>query len=610
MTAQSLTKMMQALSLGVIVIGALGTLLCGCAANNRPVAALASSASPYLQLHKNDLVHWRPWSASVIAEAALENKPIMVCLGFSACHWCHVMQKESFNDPATADYLNQNFVCILVDREERPDVDERFAAQLRALKVRVGWPMTVFVRRDGTAYMAGTYYPPGDLNTPGSFRQILKRAREAFATADKGSSSIANDAAAESSVFKKENFEFALRRLVEKLDRRNGGLKGTRKYPPVAVLALAQSLPTDKVPPAPVGSADSSVSILKSFADETLVQMASGQIYDPLDGGFFRFATRPDWRRPHFEKMLESNAQLARLYTESQFDYMGFKVLGFVLERFSLLDGCFATSLDADSNGGEGGYYTFSYAAMKSILTAPELEELVAVAGVTEAGNCGTNANVLSFKRGSFPSALALSAVGKLRVEQRKRQFPARNENIITAPNAMAISALVAGYRKSKKPAYWQAATKAADAILKKLYANNVLSHSTKVAAFLDDYAYLESAMLDLYSIDKNVRWLRVALALNKTVSEEFLDKDSGLFYFNNIKTPIEQRVVATTDGTASAAGVAVENLLRLAAINETFNADRPALKAKANQILNSHAKLIQAEPVRFAYMLKCCQVR
>lgn len=583
---------------------------------NSANGALAHEKSNYLQMHKDDLVKWQPWSAAALASARELNKPVFVSIGFSACHWCHIMQKESFNDPATAQFLNDNFVCVLVDREERPDLDEHFAAALRALKVRVGWPMSVFLRADdvsrnhssGGAFAAGTYYGPGDASKPGSFRQTLLKAKQAYESLPRLNAQtapqadlpqVAHEGAAAEAVFKKENIEFALKRLKEKLDLNNGGIKGSRKYPPVSLLALADAVP-----------AGPEYQWLKSFASTTRERMVSGQLYDALDGGFFRFTTTADWRRPHFEKMLDTNAQLAGAYLAKHDATIGLVTIDFILKRFSLPDGTFANSLAADSEADgfskkliEGGYYIFTFAQMRSILNAAELGALLEHGSITENGNCsssGNGANLVALADGRVTSELVRSAIRKLRLEQSKRPLAAIDKSVSVAANGMAISALVKAYRVSGNREYIRAAEKAATAIWKRSLKNGRLMHSGSVPGFLDDYVYFERALLDLCKHSAvsappaaSAGWKAKAAQLDDIVCREFLDSTTHLYFYSLYNRDAGARILATTDGTASAAGVAVENLLRL------------GKRIEAKQVLNAHGKLIQAEPVRFASMLE-----
>lgn len=619
-----------------------------------PSLASSSSISPYLKAHQDDLVAWLPWGKDAFDLAEAENKAILLSIGFSACHWCHVMQRESFNDPATAKYMNDHFINVLVDREERPDIDAIYTRQLEALSVRVGWPMTLFLRPDGKAFYAGTYFPPGDVDAPHSFRKILaqindmwlsdRRAVDAACTKVSDSISAQDKNAARSQTLTYANLNFALGRLLQRCDEEFGGLKQSRKFPVSAVNSLMMRL---SVAPETQKAFSDLLPYCRAYVATTLNSMANGQINDHVGGGFFRYATTKHWRHPHFEKMLSDNALIAQNYFEAysltknnRWRTKGVVTVEFMLDELALPSGLFAGSLDADSvatkdsaatkdsvkTGAvkedsfikeEGAFYTFNAQDIEQALPQDIRAAVVAACNFTAAGNCGAGKNLPYFDDSPRPASLT-EGLKKLAHWRLRRPRPARNDTVVAAWNGMAISTLVDAYKATRNPKYLDAAQTTAKALLLKLSMPDKLAHSdlTSAEGFLDDYAYVEKAMLDLYSVDRDSRWRQKARELNGIVLERFLDKDNGKFLYASLSlTSLENAehrnvrdvVYATTDGTwPGAAGTAIENLIRLDAVpresgNVTSEADYLAI---ARRSLAASGRAMQEDPVAHASML------
>lgn len=603
--------------------------------------------SPYLAAHQDDLVSWAPWGEDAFELARAENKPVLLSIGFSACHWCHVMQKESFNDPDTAKYMNDHFINVLVDREERPDVDAIYTKQLEALSVRPGWPMTLLLRPDGQAFYAGTYYPPGDETAPHSFRKVLTQVNDMWLSDHRAVDAACAKVAATLAARDKDagrsqsltyaNLNFALGRLLQRCDLEYGGLKQSRKYPVAPVNALVMRLLASE-------QMHRSYSDLlphcRAYIAATLDGMANGQINDQLGAGFFRYATNKQWLRPHFEKMLSDNALISQNYFEAygltKSNYWltkGVQTIEFMLNELALPSGLFAGSLSADSveagstgadkKEGEGAFYTFSAKDLEQALPADMRAQVAAGCNFTAAGNCGAGKNLPYFSSSSNKTPV-YEGLKKLEYWRLRRPKPLRNDTAVTAWNGMAISSLVSAYRATRNPKYLEVAQEAANALLLKLSLPDKLLHSdiSTQEGFLDDYAFAEKALLDLYEVDRNSLWLKKARDFNALVLERFLEKDSGKFLYAasgstsgsasssaSGSTPAlaSTKNYATTDGTwPGAAGVAIENLIRLdglpkVASDASAGADYLAI---ARRSLTASGRAMQEDPVANASML------
>lgn len=590
--------------------------------------------SPYLAAHQDDLVSWAPWGQDAFELAQAENKPVLLSIGFSACHWCHVMQKESFNDPATAKYMNDHFINVLVDREERPDVDAIYTRQLEALSVRPGWPMTLFLRPDGQAFYAGTYYPPGDETAPHSFRRVLTQVNDMWLSdhraVDAACARVADTLAARdkdagrSQSLTYANLNFALGRLLQRCDLEYGGLKQSRKYPTAAINTLVMRLLASEEMHR---SYSDLLSHCRAYVAATLDGMANGQINDQVGAGFFRYATNKQWLRPHFEKMLSDNALISQNYFEAygltKSNYWltkGVQTIEFMLDELALPSGLFAGSLSADSfeagstgaekKEGEGAFYTFSTQDLEQALPAEMRASVAASCNFTAVGNCGAGKNLPYFN--SSPNKVTVyDGLKKLEYWRLRRPKPIRNDTVVTAWNGMAISSLVSAYRATRNPKYLEVAQKAANVLLLKLSLADKLLHSdiSTQQGFLDDYAYVEKALLDLYEVDKNSLWLKKTRDLNALVLERFLDQDSGKFFYapRAAAAPARSSVYATTDGTwPGAAGVAIETLIRLDAFPKVASdgstgADYLAI---ARRSLTASGRAMQEDPIAHASML------
>ena len=346
---------------------------------------LAQETSPYLLQHRDNPVDWYPWGEEALRRARELDRPLLLSVGYSACHWCHVMERESFEDPATAAYMNEHFVCVKVDREERPDVDALYMEAVQAMSGHGGWPMTVFCDPDGVPFYGGTYFPPDESRGMPSFRMVMEAVVDAFAEPPRGAARAgAADAGAAGGDRRDrarrrapgaELLEEALATLLESADPERGGFGGAPKFPPASALELLLAR----------GETE--------HVERTLDAMMAGGIYDQLGGGFSRYSVDAAWLVPHFEKMLYDNALLARAYLHGwqalgheRYRRVCEETLDWVLREMRGPEGGFYSALDADSEGEEGRFYVWTPAEIREVL-GPEAAEAIDFYGVTEAGN-------------------------------------------------------------------------------------------------------------------------------------------------------------------------------------------------------------------------------
>jgi uncharacterized protein YyaL (SSP411 family) len=562
-----------------------------------PTNRLASESSLYLRQHARNPVAWHPWGPEALALARQQDKPIFLSVGYSACHWCHVMEHESFEDPDTARLLNEHFVPIKVDREERPDVDAIYMTAVQALNHgQGGWPMSVWLTPDLKPFYAGTYFPPQDLYGRPSFRRVLAALAEAWRdhrdevtrSADHITDALREHSQATAGVG--ELSEDLLRNAADLLrrvhDPVHGGFGSAPKFPHAIDLRLLLRCRQR------FGADD-----LLGIARLTLDKMARGGMYDQLGGGFHRYSVDAQWLVPHFEKMLYDNALLSVAYLEA-FQATGEpfyrqvveETLDYVLREMTDPAGPFYSAQDADSEGVEGKFYVWGQREVLDAL-GPELGQLFCdVYDVTPEGNWEGH-NILHRSRTDEQDAKLLRLdVGELRrklaegrrtlLEVRSRRvWPGRDEKILTSWNGLMIAAFAKAGAVLDRPEYTTAAVRAADFILTRmrspegrLYRTTAVGSPPKIDAYLEDYAYLIDALVELYEATFEVRWLRAAEGLAGIMVERFANPQEGDFY----TTPPDQgdlilRLKDRHDGsTPSGNALAVTGLLRLATLTGT----------------------------------------
>ncbi len=497
---------------------------------------LGGESSPYLRQHKDNPVDWEPWGDEALERAREEDRPLLVSVGYSACHWCHVMAHESFEDERIAAVMNERFVCVKVDREERPDIDAICMEACQAITGHGGWPLNAFLTPDGVPFYAGTYFPPESRHGLPSWRMVLDGVSEAWTTrrdqiTRQGAQmveALSASARIEPSVepITQELVREALVALWGTYDRANGGFGRAPKFPqaPVIELLLAR------------GEREMSLG--------TLEAMARGGIYDQVGGGFARYSVDATWTVPHFEKMLYDNALLARAYLHGwqvsgreRFRRVCSETLDWALREMRGPEGGFCSALDADSEGVEGKFYVWTVEELRSVLGPSGLaDEAIAYFGATERGNFeGGGQNVLE-ARGHEPAALP--EIQRALLEARsERVRPGLDDKRLTSWNALMISALAdvgAGLERSD---YVDAALACASFVLDELRdGDGRLLRSWKdgrgrLDAYLEDHAFLLQALISLYEATGEVRWYREATALADTMIERFEDPERGGFF-------------------------------------------------------------------------------
>ncbi len=548
---------------------------------------LAGETSPYLLQHANNPVDWFPWGPDALARAKILDRPIFLSIGYAACHWCHVMERESFENDATARYLNDHFISIKVDREERPDLDQVYMSAVQAMTGGGGWPMSVFLTPSGNPFYGGTYYPDEPRHGMPSFRQVLEGVDRTWRE-QRGEVESAGLRLVSALVERQrtevdpetptpELLEVVDEALLSTFDARNGSWGGAPKFPQPMTLDYALRRLAGGAPR------------LSTVARFTLEKMADGGIHDQLGGGFHRYATDPAWLVPHFEQMLYDNAQLARVYLhawaatdDAQFRDVAVGVLDYLLRELRLPDGAFASSQDADTDGVEGLTFVWTAAEIRDVL-GDDAEPFMAAYGVTDEGNW-EDRTILSRvwpdiqtpppsrEDAAFEARLA-DARARLLARRATRSQPARDDKALAAWNGLAIAAFAEAGRLLDEPRYVEAAVAAATAITGGLLAaDGSLSRSWKDGratgqGVLEDYANLADGLLALYEATFDERWFSTARALMDRVLARFADPAGGFYdtaddHERLVTRPKDPQDNATPSGNA----MAVLVLLRLAA--------------------------------------------
>ncbi len=515
---------------------------------------LKSSTSPYLLQHSENPVDWYSWGDEALEKARLENKPIFLSIGYAACHWCHVMAHESFEDPAIATFMNENFVSIKVDREERPDLDAIYMAATMALTGSGGWPMSVFLTPDLRPFFAGTYFPPVPRHNLPSFRDVLTSIADSWHNdhdeVERISARLTEHLQRQSTssemgpAFSQELLDGAVQHLNDSYDWGYGGWGEAPKFPqPMTIEYLLRR-------------ASRGDELAARIARHALTAMAKGGMYDVVGGGFSRYSVDNFWRTPHFEKMLYDNAQLALAYLhawqvtrEPYFQHIVIETLDFVRREMTHPEGGFYSSLDADSEGVEGKFYTWTREEIQKTLGA-DFEFFKTAYGVTAQGNWeGKTILQRALDDSSLAAAFKLdqgSALAKLAdchsrllAVRNTRVRPGTDDKVITSWNGLMLRAFSAASKvvddKQRASQYLEMATRNADFLLSSLRPNGNLRRSwrdgqTSSEVFLEDYASLILGLLELYQTDFNNRWFIAARELCDEMIERFADENGGFF--------------------------------------------------------------------------------
>jgi uncharacterized protein len=502
---------------------------------------LAQETSPYLLQHRDNPVDWYPWGEEALARAQAEDRPILLSVGYSSCHWCHVMERESFEDSETAAYMNEHFVPIKVDREERPDIDAIYMEAVQGMTGHGGWPMTVFLDPDGVPFYGGTYFPPEQRQGMPSFRTVMEAVVESWASqrerirasADRIREQLGALGRAEAASTGPDSgiLDAATRQLRMLADMLHGGFGSAPKFPPASALEFLLARGETEV------------------VEVTLDAMAHGGIYDQLGGGFARYSVDAVWLVPHFEKMLYDNALLARAYLHG-WQELGHgrwrrvceETLDWALREMRGPEGGFYSALDADSEGEEGRFYLWEPAEMRSVLTGAgvgkDADEILAHWGVTDSGNF-EGRNILYVPGGAEagrPDRLE-AARAALYEQRRERVWPGLDDKRILSWNALMVAALADAGASLGRDDYLEAAERTADFLWSQMRdSDGRLLRSWKdgrgrIRAYLEDHAYLVDALLTLYESSFDVRWFDAARETADRMIADFADPERGGFF-------------------------------------------------------------------------------
>ncbi|HNX43091.1 MAG TPA: thioredoxin domain-containing protein [Bacteroidales bacterium] len=542
---------------------------------------LIRETSPYLLQHAHNPVDWFPYGDEAFAEAKRRNVPVLISIGYSACHWCHMMERESFEDAGIAGIMNENFVCVKVDREERPDVDHVYMNAVQLIQGQGGWPLNCFALPDGRPFWGGTYFGPGP------WKEILIRIAEFFrirlADAEARASEIVRGMAGSSLFapeqqhpgFTKTDFETILTDLQSRFDSLNGGFGHAPKFPMPSVAGMLLHFH------ALTGNRDALQMALK-----TLHSMAAGGIYDQAGGGFARYSTDAAWKVPHFEKMLYDNALLVSLYCdafkisgEELFRKVADETLAFVSRELTSPEGVFCSSLDADSQGEEGLFYTWTYPEFEEAL-GPYSSLMAEYFGVGKEGLWEHERNILLrphndalFAQRHFLSQDELSALvarvkRDLHKYRNRRPRPATDDKVLTAWNAMMIKAYADAGMAFGNREYIETACQAAAFILNNMknpeggLFRSWKNSRARIEGFLDDHAFMAGALLRLYQATSDEYWLGECSGLIAFILEHFQDPASGLFFFSGEKSRLFAGTIETNDGAIPSSNSILAGLL------------------------------------------------
>ncbi len=578
---------------------------------------LKDEKSLYLRQHASNPVDWYPWTEQAFEKARKENRLIFLSIGYSSCHWCHVMEKECFEDPRVAELLNRSFVSIKVDREERPDVDDVFMTVCQAMTGRGGWPLSIFLTPEGRPFFSATYIPKSGRHGMPGMLQLLPRLSELWrekpeiitAEAERIYQALKETASSRHGTPLDRDLPGQLIALLRQdFDRQYGGFGSSPKFPmAVNLLFLLEWLQR---------SDDREIS---EFLKNTLSRMASGGIWDHVGGGFHRYSVDRHWRLPHFEKMLYDQALLLEVYSRAfslfgsgLFREIAYGILDFLRAWLYSPLGTFYTAVDADVDGQEGGYYLWTKAQIKDILPEDVVDDFMRVFNIQEEGNYideatgkKTGMNVLYMIEPADKTEDIKEALRLLYAERKKRRPPATDTKMLTDLNGLMISSLCVAYDTFRDHAFITMATKAAEFFVRNIARQDTLGHcfyddEAAAKGTLNDYASLCRAFLDLYGSTSKKEYLDTAERLTADALELFYDETEGLRLYQPepflIDIPVEPFDAVLPSGVS----MMVENLFRLAGL--TGNTE---FKNRAWRVLNQKAERINRFPQQYIYIVK-----
>ncbi|HTC72450.1 MAG TPA: thioredoxin domain-containing protein [Solirubrobacteraceae bacterium] len=575
--------------------------------------ALAQESSPYLRQHAENPVEWLPWGPVALERARLEDKPLLVSIGYSACHWCHVMERESFEDPATARLMNERFVCVKVDREERPDVDALYMEAVQTMTGQGGWPLNVFLTPEQLPFYGGTYFPPEARHGMPAWPQVLQAIAESWEANREeirtGGERLrerlsgGSQLSASSQPLQQGELEQALAGLSQSFDARNGGFGRAPKFPQAPVLELLL-----------LGDGN-------AMALTTLHAMASGGIHDQLGGGFARYSVDASWTVPHFEKMLYDNALLARAYLhgwqrsqDPRLREVCVDTLEWTLREMRGPERGFYSALDADSEGVEGRYYVWSVAQLAEVLSVDDARTASAWLGVTDQGNFQDphhpepGLNVLT-DRGATPDEQTRRRIREQLLAARERRVrPPLDDKRLTSWNALMISALAEASSALEEPRYLDAARMCADFLQTQMRDDRGRLLRTyndghaKIDAYLEDHAFLLEALIALFEASCEERWFRQAIVLADEMIARFADSEHGGFYStaSDSEALIVRRKDLDDSPIPSGSSSAATGLLRLSQLTDKDDYER-----HARDTIALVAEIAPRHPIAFGHMLQ-----
>jgi hypothetical protein len=582
---------------------------------------LAQESSPYLLQHSENPVDWYPWGEEALARAGAEDRPILLSVGYSACHWCHVMERESFEDAETAAYMNEHFVNVKVDREERPDVDALYMESVQAFSGQGGWPMTVFCDPEGVPFYGGTYFPPEEGRGMPSFRMVMEAVLEAYrgkreeirerapeTRARLGAVGRIEPAAAPEAGLLDE----AVGRLRDGADMERGGFGGAPKFPPAAALELLLARGVEDV------------------VERTLDAMMAGGIYDQLGGGFARYSVDAEWLVPHFEKMLYDNALLARAYLHGwqalgheRYRRVCEETLDWALREMRGPEGGFFSALDADSEGEEGRFYVWTPDQVRAALSTAkadadnrielsprQVEDSMRYYGVDEGGNFEGGRSVLHLPAGAAaPAPEGVETARRALLEARGRRVrPGLDDKRIASWNALMIAALADAGAVLERPDYLEAAARCAEFVLGDMcdargrLLRTYRDGEARLNGYLEDSAFMLEALLTLYESSFEQRWFELAAKLAESMVARFGDAERGGFFStsDDHEELIARRKEIGDHPIPSGNSAAAMGLLRLAALS-----GERGLEEEAEGVLRLFAGPAGRHPDGFAHLLR-----
>jgi uncharacterized protein YyaL (SSP411 family) len=590
---------------------------------------LQFETSPYLLQHKDNPVDWYPWGKDAIKKAKEEDKPILLSIGYSACHWCHVMAHESFENEEIAKLMNESFINIKLDREERPDIDSIYMNYVQLATGSGGWPLTVFLTPDLIPFFGGTYFPPEDKFGKPGFRNVLesvsgfyKNKKDKILSQKSEVVKALNDLTIKSQgefEFTQTDFDNAFANIKNNYDAEFGGFGLAPKFPQSMTLMFLLDF-----------YYQTNNSFALEMVENSLQKMACGGIYDQIGGGFHRYSTDNNWLVPHFEKMLYDNALLSELYLnayritkKNYYLNIAEEILDYVMREMTDSSGGFYTAQDADSGGEEGKFYIWSFNEFKELLSEEELKIAVEYFGLSEAGNF-EDKNILTAKR-TIKKLSEITGLNEELIKEKlkiirsklfelrdKRIKPGLDNKILSNLNGLMLASFCLAYNVTGNEKYKNAALKNGEFIWNECFKDKILFHSfsngkLKYNGYLDNYSFVANGFLSLYNVTFNPIWLERANTLTKLMLKYFYDKKDNNFYFSS--SDDEDVLLRTKEvydsATPNGASVAVAVLLRLAVFMNENNYNEIADK----YISNLHDYIIKY-PLSFSFILKSAYLR